>query len=172
VGRGGTLPALSRPTSKARHIAFPTVAVVLKSCRGWHGRGIMDKPTTAISEFVNDQGLPEDRTPDVEVALRLTEFILTLPGSRSMTASRSTGPASRLVMLSSSTSAALWLAPDGSRSRSRRLAGTPGPVRTGAGTRPSACIRGRAKVTWSPRSTAAASRRMQEASARLQAWKL
>jgi hypothetical protein len=50
---------------------------------------MMDKPTTAISEFVNAQGLPElglptDRMPESEVALRLAEFILSLPGSGTM----------------------------------------------------------------------------------------
>jgi hypothetical protein len=50
---------------------------------------MMDKPTPAISEFVNGQGLPElglpaDRMPEAEVALRLAEFILSLPGSGPM----------------------------------------------------------------------------------------
>jgi hypothetical protein len=50
---------------------------------------MMDKPTTAISEFVNNQGLPDlgrpdDRMPEAEVALRLAEFILSLPGSGAM----------------------------------------------------------------------------------------
>jgi len=50
---------------------------------------MMDKPTTAISEFVSDQGLPElglpeDRMPEAEVALRLAGFILSLPGSGTM----------------------------------------------------------------------------------------
>lgn len=50
---------------------------------------MMDKPTTAISEFVSDRGLPElglseDRMPEAEVALRLAEFILSLPGSGTM----------------------------------------------------------------------------------------
>jgi hypothetical protein len=50
---------------------------------------MMDKPTTAISEFGNDQaqpdpGLPADRMPEAEVALRLAEFILSLPGSGAM----------------------------------------------------------------------------------------
>jgi hypothetical protein len=50
---------------------------------------MMDKPTTTISEFVSDQGpldlgLPEDRMPEAEVALRLAEFILSLPGSGAM----------------------------------------------------------------------------------------
>jgi hypothetical protein len=50
---------------------------------------MMDKPTTAISEFVNGQGLPDlglpdDRMPEAEVALRLAEFILSLPGSGTM----------------------------------------------------------------------------------------
>jgi hypothetical protein len=50
---------------------------------------MMDKPTTAISELVSDQGLPnlglpEDRMPEAEVALRLAEFILSLPGSGAM----------------------------------------------------------------------------------------
>jgi len=49
----------------------------------------MDKPTTAISEFVSDRGLrelglPEDRMPEAEVALRLAQFILSLPGSGAM----------------------------------------------------------------------------------------
>lgn len=49
----------------------------------------MDKPTTAISEFVNHQaqsdlGLPDDRMPEAEVALRLAEFILSLPNSGAM----------------------------------------------------------------------------------------
>lgn len=49
----------------------------------------MDKPITAISEFMNNQvlpelGLPEDRMPEAEVALRLAEFILSLPGSGTM----------------------------------------------------------------------------------------
>lgn len=49
----------------------------------------MDKPTTAISEFMSDRGLselglPEDRMPEAEVALRLAEFILSLPGSGAM----------------------------------------------------------------------------------------
>jgi hypothetical protein len=48
-----------------------------------------DKTTAAISEFVNDQGmpdprLPDDRMPEAEVALRLAEFILSLPGSGAM----------------------------------------------------------------------------------------
>jgi hypothetical protein len=50
---------------------------------------MMDKPTTAIPEFGNDQaqpdpGLPADRMPEAEVALRLAEFILSLPGSGAM----------------------------------------------------------------------------------------
>jgi hypothetical protein len=50
---------------------------------------MMDKPTTAISEFGSDQGppdlgLPDDRMPEAEVALRLAEFILSLPGSGAM----------------------------------------------------------------------------------------
>ena len=49
----------------------------------------MDKPTTATSEFVNGQGLPElglpdDRMPEAEVVLRLAEFILSLPDSGTM----------------------------------------------------------------------------------------
>ncbi|WP_081928695.1 hypothetical protein [Microvirga sp. BSC39] len=49
----------------------------------------MDKPTTAISECRTDQGppdlaLPDDRMPEAEVALRLAEFILSLPGSGAM----------------------------------------------------------------------------------------
>jgi hypothetical protein len=50
---------------------------------------MMDKPTTAISGFGSDQGppdlgLPDDRMPEAEVALRLAEFILSLPGSGAM----------------------------------------------------------------------------------------
>jgi hypothetical protein len=50
---------------------------------------MMDKPTTAISEFGSDQGppdlgLPDDRMPEAEVALRLAEFILSLPNSGAM----------------------------------------------------------------------------------------
>ena len=50
---------------------------------------MMDKPTTAISELVSNRGLPElglpeDRMPEAEVALRLAEFILSLPGSGTM----------------------------------------------------------------------------------------
>jgi hypothetical protein len=50
---------------------------------------MMDKPTTAIPEFVQDQaqtapGLPADRMPEAEVALRLAGFILSLPGSGAM----------------------------------------------------------------------------------------
>jgi hypothetical protein len=50
---------------------------------------MMDKPTTAISEFMNNQmlselGLPDDRMPEAEVALRLAEFILSLPNSGAM----------------------------------------------------------------------------------------
>jgi hypothetical protein len=50
---------------------------------------MMDKLTTAISEFVSDRGLPElglpeDRMPEAEVALRLAEFILSLPSSGAM----------------------------------------------------------------------------------------
>src|SRR5919112_4840187 len=50
---------------------------------------MMDKPTTAISEFGSDQGppdlgLPEDRMLEAEVALRLAAFILSLPGSGAM----------------------------------------------------------------------------------------
>jgi hypothetical protein len=50
---------------------------------------MMDKPTTSISEFVTaqrppDLGLPDDRMPEAEVALRLAEFILSLPGSGAM----------------------------------------------------------------------------------------
>jgi hypothetical protein len=49
----------------------------------------MDKPTTAIPELVNDEGLPDlglpaDRMLEVEVALRLAAFILSLPGSGAM----------------------------------------------------------------------------------------
>ncbi|MBM1172266.1 hypothetical protein [Microvirga arabica] len=49
----------------------------------------MDKPTTTSSELVSDQGppdlaLPDDRMPEAEVALRLAEFILSLPGSGAM----------------------------------------------------------------------------------------
>ena len=49
----------------------------------------MDKPTTAKSELVSDQGppdlgLPDDRMPEAEVALRLAEFILSLPNSGAM----------------------------------------------------------------------------------------
>jgi hypothetical protein len=54
---------------------------------------MMDKPTTVISEFVSDRGLPElglpdDRMPEAEVALRLAEFILSLPGSGAMASIR------------------------------------------------------------------------------------
>jgi hypothetical protein len=50
---------------------------------------MMDKATTATSEFVEDQsvpdlGLPDDRMPEAEVALRLAQFILSLPGSGAM----------------------------------------------------------------------------------------
>jgi hypothetical protein len=50
---------------------------------------MMDKPTTASSAFVSaqrppDLGLPYDRMPEAEVALRLAEFILSLPGSGAM----------------------------------------------------------------------------------------
>jgi len=50
---------------------------------------MMDKPITAFSEFVNHQaqsdlGLPDDRMPEAEVALRLAEFILSLPNSGAM----------------------------------------------------------------------------------------
>jgi len=50
---------------------------------------MMNKPTNAISEFVSDRGLPDlgladDRMPEAEVALRLAEFILSLPGSGAM----------------------------------------------------------------------------------------
>jgi hypothetical protein len=50
---------------------------------------MMDKPTTASSELMSDQGLPdlglpEDRMPEAEVALRLAELILSLPGSGAM----------------------------------------------------------------------------------------
>jgi hypothetical protein len=49
---------------------------------------MMDKLTTAGSEFVGaqrpDLGLPDDRMPEAEVALRLAEFILSLPGSGAM----------------------------------------------------------------------------------------
>ncbi|MFC5481660.1 hypothetical protein [Microvirga aerilata] len=50
---------------------------------------MMDKPITVISEFVNGQGLPDlslpdDHMPEAEVALRLAEFILSLPGSGTM----------------------------------------------------------------------------------------
>ena len=50
---------------------------------------MMDKPTTASSELVSDQGppdlgLPDDRMPEAEVALRLAEFILSLPHSGAM----------------------------------------------------------------------------------------
>ena len=50
---------------------------------------MMDAPTTAIPEFMNNQvlpelGLPDDRMPEAEVALRLAEFILSLPNSRAM----------------------------------------------------------------------------------------
>jgi hypothetical protein len=50
---------------------------------------MMDKSTTAISELVKDQaqpdlGLQADRMPEAEVALRLAEFILSLPGSGAM----------------------------------------------------------------------------------------
>ncbi|MCD6071881.1 MAG: hypothetical protein K0R61_371 [Microvirga sp.] len=49
----------------------------------------MDAPTTAIPEFMNNQvlpelGLPDDRMPEAEVALRLAEFILSLPNSGAM----------------------------------------------------------------------------------------
>ncbi len=49
----------------------------------------MDKPPPAISEFMNNQvlpelGLPDDRMPEAEVALRLAEFILSLPNSGAM----------------------------------------------------------------------------------------
>ena len=50
---------------------------------------MMGKPTTASSEFVSaqrppDLGLPDDRMPEAEVALRLAEFILSLPSSGAM----------------------------------------------------------------------------------------
>jgi hypothetical protein len=50
---------------------------------------MMDKPTTAISELMNNQvlpelGLPDGRMPEAEVALRLAEFILSLPNSGAM----------------------------------------------------------------------------------------
>jgi hypothetical protein len=50
---------------------------------------MMDAPTTAIPEFMNNQvlpelGLPDDRMPEAEVALRLAEFILSLPNSGAM----------------------------------------------------------------------------------------
>jgi hypothetical protein len=48
-----------------------------------------DKMSTAISEpadeeMLPDLGLPADRMPEAEVALRLAEFILALPGSGAM----------------------------------------------------------------------------------------
>jgi hypothetical protein len=48
-----------------------------------------DKTTIAISGFVEDRaqpdfGLPADRMPEAEVALRLAGFILALPGSGAM----------------------------------------------------------------------------------------
>jgi len=51
-----------------------------------------DKMTVPISELVEDRvdqaqpnlGLPVDRMPEAEVALRLAEFILSLPGSGAM----------------------------------------------------------------------------------------
>jgi len=51
-----------------------------------------DKMTTPISELVEDRvgpaqpnlGIPVDRMPEAEVALRLAEFILSLPGSGAM----------------------------------------------------------------------------------------
>jgi hypothetical protein len=54
---------------------------------------MIDKPTTAISEFGSEQGppdlgLPDDRMPEAEVALRLAEFILSLPGSGAMASVR------------------------------------------------------------------------------------
>jgi hypothetical protein len=50
---------------------------------------MMDKTITAVSELVNNQGLPElglpeDRMPEAEVALWLAEFILALSGSGAM----------------------------------------------------------------------------------------
>jgi hypothetical protein len=50
---------------------------------------MMDKPITAFSKFVNDQAqsdlrLPNDRMLEAEVALRLAEFILSLPNSGAM----------------------------------------------------------------------------------------
>jgi hypothetical protein len=50
---------------------------------------MMDKPTTSSSQFVSaerppDLGLPDDRMPEAEVALRLAEFILSLPSSGAM----------------------------------------------------------------------------------------
>lgn len=50
---------------------------------------MIDKTSTAISEFAEDQvqadlGLLADRMPEAEVALRLAEFILSLPGSGAM----------------------------------------------------------------------------------------
>jgi hypothetical protein len=50
---------------------------------------MIDKTTTAISEFAADQaqaalGLPAERMPEAEVALRLAEFLLSRPGSGAM----------------------------------------------------------------------------------------
>jgi hypothetical protein len=45
-------------------MASRIVVVVLKSCRSWRSQDIMDKPTTAISEFVSNQGPPDLRLPD------------------------------------------------------------------------------------------------------------
>jgi hypothetical protein len=50
---------------------------------------MMNKPINAISPIVNNQGspefgLPDDRMPEAEVALRLAEFILSLPTSGAM----------------------------------------------------------------------------------------
>ena len=54
---------------------------------------MIDKTTIGISDFTEDQaqadlGLPADRMSEAEVALRLAEFILSLPGSGAMASIR------------------------------------------------------------------------------------
>jgi hypothetical protein len=116
---------------------------------------MMDKPTTAISEFVNGQappelGLPVDRMPEAEVALRLAEFILSLPGSGAMASIRINDAV--LFDIGRFMAGTGW-----EQVKEPQVGRKPGPARTGAATRPSVCIHARARATSSPPLTAVGS---------------
>jgi hypothetical protein len=84
-------------------------------------------------QALTDPGLPSDRMPEAEVALRLAAFLLSLPRSGSIASVAIDGASLKvrnLIVLDIGRfmTGAGW-EQDGSRSSNRRLAGTPGPAR-------------------------------------------